>query len=124
MKIMLDTNIIISAALFPHGTAAKAFIKAMMPPYEPIICDYVIDELRRIFREKFPDRLTELEAFPQLAPTSVCRGKLGNLALQGTQEKFLIFLAKPIQILFVLIILIAIYAQHMLQYYCIKVALS
>lgn len=63
MKIMLDTNIIISAALFPHGTAAKAFIKAMMPPYEPIICDYVIDELRRIFREKFPDRLTELEAF-------------------------------------------------------------
>lgn len=63
MKIMLDTNIIISAALFPHGTAAKAFFKAMMPPYEPIICDYVIDELRRIFREKFPDRLTELEAF-------------------------------------------------------------
>jgi len=25
MKIMIDTNILISAALFPNGTAAKAF---------------------------------------------------------------------------------------------------
>ena len=34
-----------------------------MPPYEPIVCDYIVDELHRKFREKFPDRLTELEAF-------------------------------------------------------------
>ena len=62
MKIMLDTNIIISAALFPSGCAAKAFYKAMLPPYEPMVCDYVVDELYRKFREKFPDRLIELEA--------------------------------------------------------------
>ena len=30
--IMLDTNIIISAALFPHGRAAEAFFKAL--PYQ------------------------------------------------------------------------------------------
>ena len=63
MKIMVDTNVIISAALFPNGTAAKAFMKAMMPPYEPIVCDYIVDELHRKFREKFPDKLTEMEAF-------------------------------------------------------------
>lgn len=63
MKIMVDTNVIISAALFPNGTAAKAFLKAMMPPYEPIVCDYIVDELHRKFREKFPDKLTEMEAF-------------------------------------------------------------
>ena len=40
MKIMIDTNVIISAALFPNGKAAKAFFKAMIPPYEPIVCDY------------------------------------------------------------------------------------
>lgn len=51
MKIMLDTNILISAALFPRGTAAKAYLKAMVPPYEPIICDYVVDELKRKFQE-------------------------------------------------------------------------
>ena len=32
-------------------------------PYQPIVCEYVVDELHRKFREKFPDRLTELEAF-------------------------------------------------------------
>ena len=63
MKIMVDTNVIISAALFPSGRAAQAFYKAMLPPYEPIVCDYIVDELHRKFRDKFPGRLTELEAF-------------------------------------------------------------
>lgn len=49
MKIMIDTNVIISAALFPNGNTAKAFFKAMMPPYEPIVCDYIVDELHRKF---------------------------------------------------------------------------
>lgn len=56
MRIMLDTNILISAALFPNGRAAKAFFKSLLPPYEPIVCDYIVDELRRKFQEKFPDR--------------------------------------------------------------------
>jgi predicted nucleic acid-binding protein len=37
MKVMIDTNIFISAALTPNGNAAKAFVKAMLPPYEPIV---------------------------------------------------------------------------------------
>ena len=63
MKVMIDTNIIISAALFPNGRAAQAFEKALCPPYQPLICDYIVDELHRKFRTKFPDRVTELEAF-------------------------------------------------------------
>ena len=63
MKVMVDTNIIISAALFPEGKAALAFYKALFSPFEPLLCDYVIDELHRKFREKFPDRLPDLEAF-------------------------------------------------------------
>ena len=63
MKIMIDTNIIISAALFPKGKAAQAFLKALLPPYIPLVCDYVVDELHRKFREKFSDHVTELEAF-------------------------------------------------------------
>lgn len=38
-------------------------MKALIPPYEPVIFDYVVDELHRKFREKFPDRMVELEAF-------------------------------------------------------------
>lgn len=30
MKVMIDTNVIISAALFPQGKAAEAFIKAVL----------------------------------------------------------------------------------------------
>ena len=63
MRVMIDTNIIISAALFPQGRAAEALYKAMIFPYEPLLCDYVVDELRRKFREKFPNKMTELEAF-------------------------------------------------------------
>ena len=60
---MIDTNIIISAALFPNGRAAQALYKALVPPYEPLLCDYVVDELHQKFREKFPDRQMELETF-------------------------------------------------------------
>lgn len=63
MKVMIDTNIIISAALFPKGRTAQALYKAMMFPYEPIICDYVIDELHRKFLEKFPEKRLEMESF-------------------------------------------------------------
>ena len=63
MRVMIDTNIILSAALFPNGRAAQDFYKTLIPPYQPIVCDYVVDELHRKFREKFPDKLTELEAF-------------------------------------------------------------
>ncbi len=60
---MIDTNIFISAALFPNGRAADAFYKALVPPFQPVVCDYVIDELHRKFQEKFPNRTVELEAF-------------------------------------------------------------
>ena len=63
MRVMIDTNIFISAALFPNGRAADAFYKALVPPFKPVVCDYVIDELHRKFQEKFPNRTVELEAF-------------------------------------------------------------
>lgn len=63
MRIMIDTNIFISAILFPKGQASAALNKALVPPYEPVTCDYVIDELRRKFYEKFAYRRNELDAF-------------------------------------------------------------
>lgn len=63
MRVMIDTNIFISAALFPNGKAAAALKKALLPPYQPLTCDYVVEELHRKFREKFPNKVTELEAF-------------------------------------------------------------
>ena len=39
MRIMLDANIIISAALFPKGRVAAAYMKALQYPYESTIGD-------------------------------------------------------------------------------------
>ena len=63
MKVMIDTNIFISAALLSNGKTAQALLKAMVSPYEPVVCDYVVDELHRKFREKFPSKTVEMEAF-------------------------------------------------------------
>lgn len=63
MKVMIDTNVFISAALSPQGPTAKAFVKAISPPYQPVVCDYIVDELHRKFQEKFPTKTMELEAF-------------------------------------------------------------
>ncbi len=63
MRVMIDTNIFISAILFPNGKTSQALTKALLPPYQPLTCDYVIDELRRKFQEKFPDKITYLDAF-------------------------------------------------------------
>lgn len=63
MKVMIDTNIFILAALFSNGKTAQALLKAMVSPYEPVVCDYVVDELHRKFREKFPSKTVEMEAF-------------------------------------------------------------
>ena len=63
MKVMLDTNIIISAVLSPSGKTSKAFLKSLTNPFEPVVCSYILDELHRKFQEKFPHKITELEAF-------------------------------------------------------------
>ncbi len=63
MKVLIDTNILISAALNPSGTPYKAFVKAVSYPNRAIICEQNIDELRRIFNRKFPNKINALESF-------------------------------------------------------------
>ena len=63
MRVMIDTNIFISAVLFPNGRTSSALKKALVSPYQPVTCDYVIDELHRKFNEKFSEKITELDAF-------------------------------------------------------------
>lgn len=35
----------------------------MQPPFQPYVCDYIIEELRRKFCQKFPDKMVYLDAF-------------------------------------------------------------
>ena len=63
MKFILDTNILVSSALFPNGVAATAYMKAITPPYKSVVCDYTLDEFHRVFNEKFPERMTDHDLF-------------------------------------------------------------
>jgi len=67
VKVMLDTNILISAIYNPTGTPFQAFLKASEPPYALVMCDQIIDELRRIFNRKFPHRIPAMERFLSIA---------------------------------------------------------
>lgn len=67
MRIFVDTNILISAALNAKGTPYKAFLKAVTHPNKGLICDQNIEELRRIFNRKFPDKIKILEHFLSIA---------------------------------------------------------
>ena len=63
MKIFIDTNVLISAARNPNGKPFSAFSKAVTFPNSGIICDQNIDEMRRIFNQKFPHQIPLLEHF-------------------------------------------------------------
>ena len=63
MKCIIDTNILISASLFPNSIPAQAYFKAITLPYTAIVCDYSIDELHRVYNKKFKNKLHILESF-------------------------------------------------------------
>ena len=67
MRVLVDTNILISAALSSNGTPYKAFLKAVTYPNKGIICDQNIEDLRRIFNRKFPQKIPLLEHFLSIA---------------------------------------------------------
>lgn len=63
MKILVDTNILISAALFPNSIPFKAYVKAVSFPHHAIVCEQNIDEMKRVFYRKFPVRIEALDRF-------------------------------------------------------------
>ena len=67
MRVLIDTNVLISAALSPHGTPFKAYVKAVTEPNRGLICEQNVDELKRIFNKKFPHKLDALDRFLSIA---------------------------------------------------------
>lgn len=67
MKVLIDTNVLISAALSSKGKPYQAFVKAVSYPNHGMICEQNIDEIRRIFNRKFPKKIQALDAFLSLA---------------------------------------------------------
>ena len=62
MRIFVDTNIIISAILFPQGKTAAVF-SHIIETHEIIISSYTIDECKTVFEKKFPSKKSFIETF-------------------------------------------------------------
>ncbi len=71
MNVLIDTNVLISAALNPNGTPAKAYKKATSYPNHGMVCEQNLNELQRIFRQKFPSKRLALENFLSMALTTM-----------------------------------------------------
>jgi len=63
MKILIDTNVLFATVLYPDGVSMKAYTKAVISPNSAAVCDYSVDELRRVFNRKFPHKMDVLDAF-------------------------------------------------------------
>ena len=61
MKILADTNILISALIYPNSKPSVALIKAA-DKYELILTDYNISELHRVAAAKFQSKLPEVDS--------------------------------------------------------------
>jgi putative PIN family toxin of toxin-antitoxin system len=59
---MIDTNIIISAALFRGGETAN-FLKELVRRHRLYVCTFSIDEVFIVANRKFPDKRSAFDAF-------------------------------------------------------------
>ena len=63
MRVLIDTNVLISAALSASGVPYQAYVKAASYPNHGLICEQNVDEMKRVFNKKFPMRLAALDRF-------------------------------------------------------------
>lgn len=63
MRVLIDTNVLISAALNINSVPFQAYVKAASYPNHGLICEQNVDEMKRIFNKKFPNRISSLDKF-------------------------------------------------------------
>jgi putative PIN family toxin of toxin-antitoxin system len=62
LKIIADTNILISAFLYPNGINARALLHVSQN-HELYLSDYNVSELHDVIERKFSDRMPDVDAF-------------------------------------------------------------
>lgn len=62
MKIMLDTNVLISILIFDSKTLKNMLVN-LTDKHSLILSSYVIEELHNVIYRKFPNRIYDLDIF-------------------------------------------------------------
>jgi len=64
---MLDTNVLLSALLFPGDTMSKLMHK-ITTEHQLVLSSYVVNELLEVTRRKFPDKVTAIDTLLSQLP--------------------------------------------------------
>jgi len=62
MKVMADTNIIVSALLFPASLPAQVLLH-IAGNHDLVLCDHIVSEIRDVITRKRPDLLGDFDVF-------------------------------------------------------------
>ena len=62
MRVFLDTNILISAILFP-GSRVADFLRVAIERHTMVLSSFVLEELYEVFGQKFAENILDLEEF-------------------------------------------------------------
>jgi len=62
MRVMLDTNVLISAIIFPNERMNSLIYKAALD-HQLVLSSYIIDELLDVVKRKFPAKAKDADLF-------------------------------------------------------------
>ena len=62
MRLMCDTNVLISGILFPNSVPGRV-LRVAAEQEQFVLGTYTIEELNRFFQKKFPDKTKSLEHY-------------------------------------------------------------
>jgi len=62
MRVMLDTNVLISAIVFPNERMDSLIFKAALD-HQLVLSSYIIDELIDVTKRKFPKKIKDVDLF-------------------------------------------------------------
>ena len=67
MRIMLDTNVLVSALLFP-GQKINALMEIVTTEHQLVLSSYIVDELFDVTQRKFPDKVETVDTLLSQLP--------------------------------------------------------
>ena len=67
MRIMLDTNVLVSALLFP-GQKMNALMEKVTTDHQLVLSSYIVDELFDVTQHKFPDKVETVDTLLSQLP--------------------------------------------------------
>jgi len=62
MRVMLDTNVLVSAIVFPTDQMNSLIYKTVLD-HQLVLSSYIIDELLEVTKRKFPKKINDVDLF-------------------------------------------------------------